>query len=158
QVHYTNLAPKHYRFRVMACNNSGIWNEEGALLDFSIAPAWYQNIWFRLFGLASLLALIFAVYRLRVHQLRRREKELQQTIETIAAMAFIALPDGARAFVSRRWVDYTGLSVEQARGSGWQAAVHPEDLERYVERWRASLATGEPVEYELRLRRATDGQ
>src|SRR5581483_7590193 len=90
-------------------------------------------------------------------RLRQREKELQQTIETIPAMAFITLPDGHRAFVNRRWVDYTGLSVEQAAGSGWQAAVRPEDMEQYVERWQASLATGEPLEYELRLRRA-DGQ
>ena len=48
QVHYTNLPPEHYRFRVLACNNSGVWNEEGALLDFSIAPAFYQTTWFRL--------------------------------------------------------------------------------------------------------------
>ena len=39
-VEYTNLPPKHYRFRVLACNNSGVWNEEGAALDFVIPPAW----------------------------------------------------------------------------------------------------------------------
>jgi len=42
-VEYTNLPPKHYRFRVIACNNSGVWNEEGAALDFVIPPAWYQT-------------------------------------------------------------------------------------------------------------------
>ena len=47
RVQYSNLAPGHYRFRVMASNNSGVWNEEGALLDFSIDPAFYQTKWFR---------------------------------------------------------------------------------------------------------------
>jgi len=44
---YTNLQPRNYRFRVMACNNSGVWNETGTFLDFSIAPAYYQATWFR---------------------------------------------------------------------------------------------------------------
>ena len=156
-VHYSNLPPGTYRFRVMAANNSGVWNEEGALLDFSIAPAYYQTTWFRVLGVAVFLALIFALYRIRIRQLRQREKELQQTIETMPAMAFVTLPDGSRGFVNRRWVDYTGLSVEQAAGSGWQAAVHPDDLSRVPDNWQASLETGEPLEYELRLRRA-DGQ
>ena len=46
-VQYTNLAPGNYRFRVIACNNSGVWNEQGDVLDFSIAPAYYQTNWFR---------------------------------------------------------------------------------------------------------------
>jgi signal transduction histidine kinase/ligand-binding sensor domain-containing protein len=69
QVHYTNLSPKHYRFRVLACNNSGVWNEEGALLDFSIAPTFYQTTWFRLACVALLLILFWAAYQLRVRQL-----------------------------------------------------------------------------------------
>ena len=47
QAFYTNLPPNKYRFRVIASNNDGVWNEEGAHLDFSIAPAWYQTIWVR---------------------------------------------------------------------------------------------------------------
>ena len=68
-VHYTNLPPGTYRFRVMACNNSGVWNEEGALLDFSIAPAFYQTNWFRVVCVAVFLALLWAAYQLRVRQL-----------------------------------------------------------------------------------------
>jgi Predicted periplasmic ligand-binding sensor domain len=45
EVQYTNLPPRDYRFRVMACNDSGVWNEEGDFLDFSIAPAFYQTTW-----------------------------------------------------------------------------------------------------------------
>src|SRR5208283_150113 len=46
QAQYSNLAPGHYRFRVTACNNSGVWNEAGTFLDFSIAPAYWQTTWF----------------------------------------------------------------------------------------------------------------
>jgi PAS domain S-box-containing protein len=87
----------------------------------------------------------------------RSEKELRQVIETIPAMAFTALPDGSGTFVSMRWNEYTGLSVEDRSGSGWQAATHPEDLERYMGKWRISLATGQPFEDEARFRRASDG-
>ncbi|MBV9929186.1 MAG: PAS domain-containing protein [Acidobacteria bacterium] len=157
-VHYTNLPPGNYRFRVTAANNSGVWNEEGALLDFSIDPAFYQTTWFRVLCALTFLALLWAAYRLRVRQLEQRERKFREAIETMPAMAFITKPDGYRTFVNRRWLDYTGLGVEQAVGLGWQAAVHPEDLERVRDRWRASLATGEPLELELRFRRAADGQ
>ncbi len=57
QVQYTNLPPKHYRFRVIAANNSGVWNEQGAALDFVIPPAWYQTNWFRALCVAAFLTL-----------------------------------------------------------------------------------------------------
>jgi signal transduction histidine kinase/ligand-binding sensor domain-containing protein len=69
QAIYTNLPPRAYRFRLMASNNSGVWNEEGALLDFSIAPAFYQTTWFRLAILVLFLFLLWTAYRLRVRQL-----------------------------------------------------------------------------------------
>ena len=68
-VEYTNLPPKHYRFRVLACNNSGVWNEEGAALDFVIPPAWYQTNWFRGACIAAFLMMIWGVHELRVRQL-----------------------------------------------------------------------------------------
>ena len=69
QVQYTNLAPGTYRFRVKACNNSGVWNEDGASLDFVIPPMWYQTNWFRTLCAAAFLALLWAAYQLRVRQL-----------------------------------------------------------------------------------------
>jgi signal transduction histidine kinase/ligand-binding sensor domain-containing protein len=69
RVEYTNLPPKHYRFRVLACNNSGLWNEEGAILDFVIPPAWYQTNWFLAACLAAFLAMLWGIYELRVRQL-----------------------------------------------------------------------------------------
>jgi signal transduction histidine kinase/ligand-binding sensor domain-containing protein len=71
-VEYTNLAHKHYRFLVKACNNSGVWNEEGAALDFVIPPAWYQTNWFRASCVLAFLALLWALYQLRLRQLARQ--------------------------------------------------------------------------------------
>jgi len=72
QVQYSNLAPRHYTFRVMACNNSGVWNEAGASLDFSVAPAYYQTTWFRITCVAVFLVLLWGMYRLRVQQLHHQ--------------------------------------------------------------------------------------
>ena len=88
----------------------------------------------------------------------RSEKQLRDVIETIPAMAWTALPDGSNAFTNRQWVEYTGLAVADTAGSGWQAVVHPKDMDRHVEKWRSSLTTGQPFENEMRLRRAADGK
>lgn len=68
EAFYSDLAPGNYRFRVIACNNEGLWNEVGATLDFRIIPAWYQTLWFRvLIGITALL-LLWLVHRLRLRQ------------------------------------------------------------------------------------------
>jgi signal transduction histidine kinase/ligand-binding sensor domain-containing protein len=72
QVQYSNLAPGHYTFRVVACNNSGVWNEAGAFLDFSIAPAYYQTNWFSALCVTAFLVLLWAAYQFRLHQIRRQ--------------------------------------------------------------------------------------
>ena len=69
QAFYTDLPPRKYRFRVAASNNSGVWNEEGAALDFVIPPAWYQTYWFYALCAAAFLASLWAAYQLRVRQL-----------------------------------------------------------------------------------------
>jgi signal transduction histidine kinase len=56
---------------VIACNNDGLWNEAGASIGFSIAPAYYQTEWFRALCAAGIFALIWGAYRLRLNQLRR---------------------------------------------------------------------------------------
>ena len=157
QAYYTNLPPRDYRFRVIACNNSGVWNEEGASLSFAITPAYYQTNWFRALFAAALLGLLWAAYLLRVRQLRIQEKKLRDVVETIPTFAWTALPDGSVDFVNRNWQEYSGLSLEQSVGSGWEAAVHPADIRRHKDRARASVATGEPLESEVRFRRA-DGK
>jgi signal transduction histidine kinase/ligand-binding sensor domain-containing protein len=72
RVQYTNLAPGPYRFRVIAANNSGVWNETGAALDFSIAPAYYQTTSFRVATVVGFLALLAVAHRLRLRQVARQ--------------------------------------------------------------------------------------
>jgi PAS domain S-box-containing protein len=157
EAFYTRLGPGKYHFRVIACNNDGVWNEEGAHLDFNIAPAWYQTIWFRGLCVLAFLTLLWAGYQMRVHQLQEQEKKFRDAVETMPALAFVADPKGNRTFFNRGWLEYTGLSSEQASGSGWEMAVHPDDLKRVTERWFASRTTGQPLDYEARLRRGSDG-
>jgi PAS domain S-box-containing protein len=78
QAFYGDLAPGHYTFRVAACNNSGVWNEAGDTLAFSIAPAYYQSLWFRLTCVAAFLAMLWVLYHLRVRSLEQRYLERKQ--------------------------------------------------------------------------------
>jgi len=71
-------------------------------------------------------------------------------------MAWSVRPDGAVDFVNQRWLEYTGLSLEEELKEPTRA-VHPEDLSSVMERWLADMAAGRPFECELRLRRA-DGE
>ena len=91
--------------------------------------------------------------------LHQREKELREILETIPAMTVTVLPpDGSNVFIGKRFAEYSGLSPEDAQGSGWKAAAHPDDVDLHVRQWRASLASGEPIEIETRFRRAADGE
>ena len=72
QAFYNGLGPGRYKFHVIACNNDGVWNEEGAIFDFSVAPAWYQTIWFRLVCVAGFVLLLWTFYQLRLQQLQQQ--------------------------------------------------------------------------------------
>jgi signal transduction histidine kinase len=69
QAFYNNLPPGKYRFRVIGSNNSGVWNTQGASLDFSIAPAYWQTLWFKALCGAAFLGLLALLYWVRVRQL-----------------------------------------------------------------------------------------
>ena len=71
-------------------------------------------------------------------------------------MAWSIRPDGAVDFVNQRWMDYTGLSLEEEIEEPTRP-IHPEDVPRVIERWLVEMAVGEPYEDEMRLRRA-DGE
>jgi signal transduction histidine kinase/ligand-binding sensor domain-containing protein len=71
QAFYTDLRPGSYTFRVIACNNNGVWNTTGATLTFRVMPAWYQTNWFLLLCIVSGLLLVWVVYNLRVRQIAR---------------------------------------------------------------------------------------
>src|SRR5580700_3529537 len=90
-------------------------------------------------------------------EIKKSEVRLRTIIDTIPAMAWCALPDGFAEFHNQRWLDYTGLSDDDARGWGWRTAIHPEDAEAAVNDWRDIVASNKPREGE-RLIRRFDGE
>jgi PAS domain S-box-containing protein len=156
-VTYRNLPPGSYHFSVEASDTNGVWSDAPANMAFTILPAFYQTMWFRGLSAFAFFMLLWAGYKMRVHQLQEQEKKFRDAVETMPALAFVAAPNGNRTFLNRGWLEYTGLSSEQASGSGWETAFHPDDLKRVTERWRASQTTGQPLDYEARLRRGSDG-
>src|SRR5262249_18729462 len=71
QAFYSDLRPGRYHFRVIASNNDGLWNEEGASLDFIVPPAWYQTYSFLVLCTVIAAMSAWAVYRLRMRQVAR---------------------------------------------------------------------------------------
>ncbi|HEX8568276.1 MAG TPA: PAS domain-containing protein [Pyrinomonadaceae bacterium] len=85
--------------------------------------------------------------------LEANERNLKLIIDTIPAMAWSARPDGSADFFNQHYLDFVGLSTEQARGWGWTAALHPEDLEDLATTWQGILAGGKLGVAEARMRR-----
>jgi PAS domain S-box-containing protein len=81
------------------------------------------------------------------------ERNLRLIINTMPVLAWSAQADGNVDFQNQRWLDYTGLSPEQAQGWGWAQAFHPDDIGRLNEYWLSTIATGQPGEIETRMRR-----
>jgi len=81
------------------------------------------------------------------------EDQLRAIIDTIPTLAWSAHPDGSAEFFNRRWLDYAGISIGEARNWGWTAVVHADDRNRLADYWQSLLASGEPGEVEARLRR-----
>lgn len=79
-AHYANLSPGRYRFRVIACNNDGVWNETGAAVELYLKPHFYQTRWFLALAVLLLASLGPSIYVLRVRQLRVRERELERLV------------------------------------------------------------------------------
>jgi formate hydrogenlyase transcriptional activator len=82
------------------------------------------------------------------------EDRIRRIINTVPGLLWSARPDGWIDFINQRWLDYTGMTLEQGLGWGWQPAYHPDDLEQVLSKWRAALAEGkEPGDVEARIRR-----
>jgi PAS domain S-box-containing protein len=92
--------------------------------------------------------------KLAEETLRKSERELRTLIDVMPAYVGTALPDGTADFFSQRWLDYFGQTREEAMGWGWADVIHPDDVDRVLANWQAGLASGEPVEQELRCRRS----
>jgi len=85
---------------------------------------------------------------------KRAEDRTRLIIDTVPAQLWTETPEGVVDFVNRRWMDYSGMTLEQAVGSGWNRMVHPDDIERVLSKWRTLISEGKPREIESRLRRS----
>lgn len=144
---YTDLRPGTYRFRVLASNNDGVWNEAGAVLAFTVLPAWYQTTWFRAVVVTSLAGGLVLVYRLRVRRITaelaarfderlaertRLARELHDTlVQTVQGSRMVARHAIAHAD------DPAGTRRALERLSGW--------LDRAVHEARAALNALRPT-------------
>ncbi len=85
--------------------------------------------------------------------LRESEQRFRTMAESIPQLAWMAQPDGHIFWYNRRWYEYTGTTLEQMEGWGWQAVHDPDELPRVLERWKAAIAEGKPWEDTFPLRR-----
>ncbi|MCC2669200.1 MAG: hypothetical protein K0Q72_1671, partial [Armatimonadetes bacterium] len=85
--------------------------------------------------------------------LQESEERFRQLADAMPQIVWAARPDGFHKYFNSQWYAYTGLSRSRAHGHGWDAALHPEDRTLTRQKWRHSLATGEPYEIECRFRR-----
>src|SRR2546421_9625471 len=92
-----------------------------------------------------------------IEDLKTAEDRIRLVINTIPTMVWTLQPDGAVDFVNQRWLDYTGLSLEEEIEEPTRA-VHPEDLPSVMEKWLAGMAAGKTSEEEMRLRRGGGGK
>ncbi|WP_052731127.1 sensor histidine kinase [Spirosoma radiotolerans] len=95
-----------------------------------------------------------AVERARAEQaLLKSEAEFRTMAEAAPALVWICSALGENIYFNPRWYDYTGQTVEQARGLGWAVRMHPDDVNRILPYWQACQQTGEAYEGEVRYRR-----
>ncbi|HEX8677597.1 MAG TPA: PAS domain S-box protein, partial [Segetibacter sp.] len=86
-------------------------------------------------------------------KVEKSNQEFQFVTDFMPQIIWATKPDGYHDFYNKRWYDYTGLTYEQSKGTGWNTGLHPDDQERAWQVWRHSLETGEPYEIEYRFKR-----
>ena len=141
QAFYTDLRPGSYRFRVVASNDDGLWNEEGASFAFALAPAWYQTGTFHISSVLAAVFLLWFLYYMRMKQASRSirarfeerveertrlARDLHDTLLQTLQGSKLAADD---ALEHRSDADYTSRSLE--RLSEW--------IDRAIREGRAAL-------------------
>ncbi|QHT66198.1 hypothetical protein GXP67_05715 [Rhodocytophaga rosea] len=90
-VNYPDLDPGNYTFRVKASNNDGVWNQQGAALQFVILPPFYYTWWFISLSFAAVLCLLYAGYRYRIRQVQKQEREKTEFNKKVSELEMQAL-------------------------------------------------------------------
>src|SRR5712672_2723781 len=99
----------------------------------------------------------FEQIKQRTEAARRSEKELRDVVNTVPAHVWSTSPEGQVDFVNDRWLQFTGLALDEAFGWKWEAVLHPDDRTRVVSDWHTAVKNGQAMESETRVRRA-DGE
>jgi formate hydrogenlyase transcriptional activator len=88
-----------------------------------------------------------------LEKLSQEAARLRTVIDMVPSFLWTSLPDGSKEYLNKRWYEYTGLPMEQAKGWGWKVVVHPDDLDRLVREWLSLVEARKPGELETRIRR-----
>ena len=145
---YGDLSPGNYRFRVTAANESGVWNEEGTFLDFTVDPAYYQTIWFRLTVVAAFLALVAGLYQLRLRYLTRQYNiRLEERVNERTRIAR-DLHDTLLQSFQGALLQFYAVGYQLPEGSEAR-----ESLDRVIEQVRNAIAEGRDALQGLRTSR-----
>src|SRR6266481_6237008 len=99
----------------------------------------------------------FEEIKQRTEAARQSERELRDVVNTVPAHVWRTSPEGHVDFVNDRWLQFTGLSSDEAFGWKWEAVLHPDDRTRVVADWHTAVKNGQAMEREARVRRA-DGE
>jgi ligand-binding sensor domain-containing protein/signal transduction histidine kinase len=164
-AYYTNLPPGRYSFRVLACNNDGVWNESGAVVEFRLRPHFYQNYWFYFAVLIGLGLMIYQAYRWRVREVELRfdavlsergriAREIHDTLAQSLVGIAVQLELVNRLLASsidnaRAQLDHTRAlvrdSIAEARSSIWDLrsqAAETQDLATRLSEMAAKSTAG----------------
>jgi len=140
EAHYTNIGPGGYAFRVMGCNNDGVWNQTPASFKFRLQPHFYQTYWF--FGLCGMAAVVLGAgaYKLRVRQMTNRERELMRVVEERTRqleqanqrLEHLSSVDGLTGIANRRrFQDVLELEWGRARRGAYPISVAMVDIDHF---------------------------
>jgi PAS domain S-box-containing protein len=88
-----------------------------------------------------------------VEGMRSTDTGWRDVVETLPQIVWITRPDGYHVYFNQQWMDFTGLSLDESLGDGWNPPFHPSDRPLASELWTSATRSGEPYEIEYRLRR-----
>ncbi len=92
--------------------------------------------------------------RLAADALRTSLEEFRALAEAMPQIVWITQPDGSNVYFNQQWLDYTGQTLEESSGHGWNKPIHPEDRQRAFQAWQHRTETTGTYSIECRLRRA----
>jgi len=139
EAFYTNLRPGTYTFQVIGSNNDGVWNETGATMDFTIAPAFYQTNWFYVLCAAAGLALMWGLFQLRLRQLHKRQEALNVARLQLTHVARLATLSTMTASITHEVSQPISGILTNANTGARMLAADPPNVEGAAETIRRTI-------------------